>query len=60
MESYKILLEKEQEASLINSISSVLSWDQESVMPPWGTSYRADQFAYLARLKHTFNSQLSL
>lgn len=60
MESYKILLEKEQEASLINSISSVLSWDRECVMPPWGAPYRADQFAYLARLKHTKDTSSEL
>jgi carboxypeptidase Taq len=32
--------------------SALLSWDQQTMMPPAGTAHRADQFATLLRLMH--------
>src|SRR3954463_2670876 len=33
-------------------IARLLSWDQQTMMPPAGTAHRADQFATLLRLMH--------
>jgi carboxypeptidase Taq len=40
------------EADLINGTSSILGWDQETMMPSRGVEYRSKQLAQLARLQH--------
>lgn len=52
MEEIKKLENLEKEASLIGSISSVLSWDQQCVMPKAGNEYRSKQMAYIAEKQH--------
>src|SRR5437764_14037769 len=37
----------------LNRAGSVLSWDQQTYMPPRGAPARAEQVATLARLSHT-------
>ncbi len=42
----------EQEISLIESITSTLSWDQQCIMPSQGNEHRGKQLAYLSKLQH--------
>ena len=50
--SYAALLERARETALVGSISSLLSWDQETMMPPRGEAHRAKQMGLLAGLAH--------
>jgi carboxypeptidase Taq len=50
--SYGELIERVTSASLIASTSSLLAWDQETMMPPGGLEYRSRQLAQLASLHH--------
>ena len=36
----------------LERISRVLSWDQQTVMPPAGSDHRADHLATLRRISH--------
>jgi carboxypeptidase Taq len=51
-EAYRELLERVREHGLVDSISSVLGWDERTYMPAAGSAYRAEQMAYLAKLSH--------
>ncbi len=50
--AYLDLIEHIRRASLLSSTCSLLSWDQETMMPAKGLAYRTDQMALLARLSH--------
>ena len=50
--SYEQLVAMIQDASLLGSTAEILSWDQETMMPPGGVEYRSRQLAQLARLAH--------
>jgi len=49
---YQQLKQRLQEASLLDSTSSVLGWDQETYMPTGGLNFRAKQMAQIAKLTH--------
>lgn len=49
---YEHLLGALREVALVNSITWVLEWDEQVVMPPGGTDHRAEQKAWLARTAH--------
>ncbi len=49
---YEELIRLVREASLLESTASLLSWDQETMMPPGGLEHRSRQLAQLARLHH--------
>jgi carboxypeptidase Taq len=51
-QSYEALLTELREISLLSSTASVLSWDQQVLLPPKGAQYRGDQLAYIAKLSH--------
>ena len=53
---YESLLEATREAHLIGATSAVLSWDQETMMPPGGVELRSRQLAQLARLQHELST----
>src|SRR5690349_13016302 len=36
----------------LGKVARLLSWDQQTMMPPAGTAHRADQFSTLLRLMH--------
>lgn len=38
--------------SLYKSIAGLLSWDQQTYLPPWGVSFRSLQTGRLAELAH--------
>ena len=50
--AYEALIEASQEASVLGSVAELIGWDQETMMPPGGAEYRAQQQALLARLHH--------
>ena len=51
-EAYKHLSALSRELGLLNSTQSILSWDQETFMPPGAGAYRAEQVAYLSGRAH--------
>ena len=51
-EPYRRLAERMREIALVDSAGSLLSWDQETYMPPKAIGYRADQLAFLSGWTH--------
>jgi carboxypeptidase Taq len=52
MNKYEALVERLREINNINNAVSVLSWDQQTSMPPGGAPARARQMGTLARIGH--------
>jgi carboxypeptidase Taq len=52
MQPYEELLALFKEYRLLDSIGSVLGWDERTYMPPKGSPHRADQMALIAKLAH--------
>ncbi|MGI9014837.1 MAG: carboxypeptidase M32 [Phycisphaerales bacterium] len=50
--SYNELLERLRKATLLQSVDSLLGWDQETMMPDGGVEYRSQQLALMAGLAH--------
>lgn len=50
--AYESLTGALREADLVSSIGSVLSWDQETMLPDAGTALRAEQLSLLSGLAH--------
>jgi carboxypeptidase Taq len=50
--AYDELIEKTREIALLQSVSGLLSWDQETMMPRGGEALRARQMGLLAGLVH--------
>lgn len=51
-EAYQRLIHLYREARLLESISSLIGWDERTYMPAKGSAHRAEQMALLARLVH--------
>jgi carboxypeptidase Taq len=51
-QAYENLLAELREMSLISSTGSLLSWDQQTLLPPKAGAHRGDQLAFLAKLGH--------
>ncbi len=49
---YGELLQWLRDAAVLDSVRSLLSWDQETIMPPAAADLRADQLAALSSLGH--------
>ncbi len=49
---YEQLMRLVREASLLGSTGSILSWDQEVMMPPKGVELRSEQLAQIAKMTH--------
>jgi carboxypeptidase Taq len=49
---YRELIDRFKENRLLDSIGSVVSWDQHTYMPLKGANHRAEQMGYLAKLGH--------
>ena len=47
MHAYDSLLQRSREIAVYNSAASLLSWDQETYMPPKAGAYRAEQLSQL-------------
>ena len=54
--AYTRLADALRDAHLLGSTSGILSWDQETMMPPKGIDHRSRQFALLARLQHQMST----
>jgi len=52
MNAYESLQQRSREIAGYNSAASLLSWDQETYMPPKAGAYRAEQLGQLAGLAH--------
>jgi carboxypeptidase Taq len=50
--AYRELIQRIKEARLLESVGSVLGWDERTYMPSQGSAHRAEQMALLARLTH--------
>jgi len=50
--SYHELINLARQANLLGSTGSILSWDQETMMPAGGVDHRSRQMAQLAKLSH--------
>jgi carboxypeptidase Taq len=50
--AYAHLVRHSKEASVLSSISNLLSWDESTYMPRDGSAHRGEQMALLARLHH--------
>ena len=46
------LKKKIKDVDIISQIGSLLSWDQEVMMPPKAALLRAEQLAYLSSIRH--------
>src|SRR3954471_22089010 len=51
-DAYAQLITEVREISLIDSIGSLMSWDEHTYLPPKGTAHRADQQALIATMSH--------
>ena len=51
-QAYAELANRGREAAVLESVGSVLSWDENTYMPRQGSAHRAEQMALLARLTH--------
>lgn len=49
---YRELLSLLRDAAVLDSVRSLLGWDQETMMPPAGAELRSDQLAALSSLAH--------
>jgi carboxypeptidase Taq len=52
MEAYERLLEIGKELKLLDSVSSIVSWDLETYMPPRGLMLRSEQLGLLRKVIH--------
>lgn len=50
--NYQTLFDLSKRARILDSISYLLEWDQETYMPPKGSGIRAEQIALMASLSH--------
>lgn len=51
-EAYSNLVHQLQQLALLRSCGAVLSWDEQTNLPPQGAEHRANQLALLAGLSH--------
>lgn len=51
-EAYAALVRRSKEIGIIQSCAALLSWDQQTYMPPQGARWRGEQMAYLSALAH--------
>ncbi len=51
-EPYAKLTELAKETTILRDAAALLSWDQETYMPPQGVAYRASEMAYLSGKAH--------
>lgn len=49
---FETLKQIAHEAHILESLSSLLNWDEETYMPPGAISFRGDQHAYISGLIH--------
>jgi carboxypeptidase Taq len=60
MNAYESLQQRSREIAAYNSAASLLSWDQETYMPPKAGAYRAEQLGQLAGLTHRLGTSVDV
>src|SRR4029077_20526862 len=50
--AYQQLAKILREVALLDSVAALMSWDEQTCMPPRGAEHRANQQALIARLSH--------
>jgi carboxypeptidase Taq len=60
MNAYESLQHRSREIAAYNSAASLLSWDQETYMPPKAGAYRAEQLGQLAGLTHRLSTSADI
>src|SRR5438094_10054462 len=50
--TYDELIQRFTETRLLESVGSVLGWDERTYMPRKGSAHRAEQMALIARMTH--------
>src|SRR5476651_2784208 len=60
MNAYESLQKRSREIAGYNSAASLLSWDQETCMPPKAGAYRAEQLSQLAGLAHGLGTSVEV
>jgi len=58
--SYKKLLDMVKEPILLESVSLLVHWDMETMMPPRGIGLRSQQLAVLSQLEHQMRTNLNI
>ena len=56
MNAYEALVARHEEMALLSSCNALLSWDQETNLPPKGVAYRARQRAALSERVHALKT----
>lgn len=51
-DAYQELIRRYREARMLDSIASLVGWDERTYMPPKGSAHRAEQMALLATMTH--------
>jgi len=54
--SYKKLLEKAKDMFILQSATSIIHWDMETMMPPRAIKLRSQQLALLSRIEHKIST----
>ncbi|MDH5663520.1 MAG: carboxypeptidase M32, partial [Candidatus Bathyarchaeota archaeon] len=54
--SYKKLLKKVKDMFILESATSVIHWDMETMMPPKAIRLRSQQLALLSRIEHKMST----
>lgn len=52
MKAYDKVMERSREIALMNSTAAIMSWDQETYMPPGSIDLRSNQLALLETIRH--------
>ncbi len=60
MNAYDLLQQRSKEIAIYNSTASLLSWDQETYMPPKAGAYRAEQLSQMAGLAHRMSTSAEI
>ncbi|MFT5403995.1 MAG: carboxypeptidase Taq [Verrucomicrobiales bacterium] len=56
MTPYESLVQRHEEIAVLHSSSALLSWDQETNLPPKGVAFRAQQRAYFSEKIHALKT----
>src|SRR5262245_7229668 len=51
-DAYQQLVDRFRQARMLDSIGSLVGWDERTYMPAKGSAHRAEQMALLAKLTH--------
>ena len=53
MSDYDDFIGRVRELSLVNSLTGLMGWDQETMMPPKGGKLRSEMMAFLSKQAHS-------